>query len=166
MSMKQDKQNGVSLIEVLVTLVILSIGLLGIAGMQVMSVKNTQVAAQRSIATQQAYDIAERIRANIGIPGVAGGAINGSYDNLAAVTPADPACGGPCTPVQQAVADHRAWNLENARVLPVGTGSVVALPPPAGALPGTIAGYTVTLNWVEQSEGGPIARSFVTVVHP
>lgn len=162
MFMKQDKQNGVSLIEVLVTLVILSIGLLGIAGMQVMSVKNTQVAAQRSIATQQAYDIAERIRANMGrlvsLPGgVPGGAVNGSYDNLAAVTPADPACGGPCTPVQQAVADHRAWNLENGRVLPAGTGTVLGT---------IIAGYTVTLNWVEQSEGGPIARSFVTVVHP
>lgn len=157
MSMKQDKQNGVSLIEVLVTLVILSIGLLGIAGMQVMSVKNTQVAAQRSIATQQAYDIAERIRANIGIPTVPGGAVNGSYDNLTAATPADPACGGPCTPVQQAVADHRAWNLENGRVLPAGTGTVLGT---------IIAGYTVTLNWVEQSEGGPIARSFVTVVHP
>lgn len=154
--MKQDKQNGVSLIEVLVTLVILSIGLLGIAGMQVMSVKNTQVAAQRSIATQQAYDIAERIRANIGIPGGGGGAINGSYDNLTAVIPADPAC-GPCTPIQQAVADHRAWNLENARVLPAGTGTVLGT---------IIAGYTVTLNWVEQSEGGPVARSFVTVVHP
>lgn len=157
MSMSINNQRGVSLIEVLVTLVILSIGLLGIAGMQVMSVKNTNVAAQRSIATQQAYDIAERIRANIGVPSVAGGAVNGSYDNLLAVTPADPGCAGPCTPTQQAVADHRAWNLENARVLPSGSGTVV----------GTLAtGYTVTLNWIEQSEAGPIARSFVTVVHP
>lgn len=160
MSMKFYKQSGVSLIEVLVTMVILAIGLLGIAGMQVMSVKNTQVAAQRSIATQQAYDMAERMRANLA------GAAAGDYDNLNAATPPDPACGGACTPAQQAIADHRAWNLENARVLPVGTGSVVALPPPAGALPGTIAGYTVTLNWVEQSEAGPVAGSFGTEVHP
>lgn len=160
MSMKQDKQSGVSLIEVLVTMVILAIGLLGIAGMQVMSVKNTQVAAQRSIATQQAYDIAERMRANLA------GAGAGNYDNLNTATPADPACGGACTPAQQAIADHRAWNLENGRVLPVGTGSVVALPPPLGAVPGTIAGYTVTLNWTEQSEAGPVPRSFGTEVHP
>jgi len=163
MSVNIHKQVGVSLIEVLVTLVILSIGLLGIAGMQVMSVKNTQVAAQRSIATQQAYDIAERMRANMGRlttlnpPGPPGGAVNGSYDNLNTSTPADPACGGACTPVQQAVADHRAWNLENASVLPAGTGSVV----------GTIlGGYTVTLNWTEQSEAGPVARSFITMVNP
>lgn len=160
--MNQDKQHGVSLIEVLVTLVILSIGLLGIAGMQVTSVKNTQVAAQRSIATQQAYDIAERIRANMGTPaglpgGVPGGAVNGSYNNLTPTIPADPGCGGPCTPVQQAVADHRNWNLTNAQVLPAGTGTVV----------GTIAaGFTVTLNWTEQSEAGPVPRSFVTLVHP
>ena len=150
MPMKIDKQNGVSLIEVLVTLVILAIGLLGIAGMQVMSVKNTQVAAQRSIATQQAYDIAERMRANLA------GAVAGNYDNLDTSTPADPGC-GPCTPSQQAVADHRAWNLANAQVLPAGTGSVVGT---------MLAGYTVTLNWVEQSEAGPAARSFTTVVHP
>jgi type IV pilus assembly protein PilV len=159
--MRQDRQSGVSLIEVLVTLVILSIGLLGIAGMQVMSVKNTQVAAQRSIATQQAYDIAERMRANIGrlvaLGGPAGGAVNGSYDNLDASTPADPACGGACTPVQQAVADHRAWNLENARVLPAGSGTVVGT---------MLTGYVVTLNWTEQSEAGPVGRSFATTVNP
>lgn len=158
--MRLNRQNGVSLIEVLVTLVILAIGLLGIAGMQVMSVKNTQVAAQRSIATQQAYDIAERIRANMGIPvaagGAAGGAVNGSYDNLDTSTPADPACGGACTPAQQAILDHRSWNLENSRVLPAGTGSVL----------GTLtAGYNVTLTWAEQdAPGGTV--SFVTVVHP
>ena len=150
MPIKFKRQNGVSLIEVLVTLVILAIGLLGIAGMQVMSVKNTQIAAQRSIATQQAYDIAERMRANLA------GAVAGNYDNLNAGTPADPAC-APCTPAQQAVADHRAWNLENGRVLPAGSGSVV------GSM---LAGYTVTLNWTEQSEAGPVPQSFNTVVHP
>lgn len=151
MSLDKSRQNGVSLIEVLVTLVILAIGLLGIAGMQVMSVKNTQVAAQRSIATQQAYDIAERIRANLA------GAVAGDYDVLGAITPPAPVCAPACTPAQQAVADHRAWNLENGRVLPAGTGTVA----------GTLAtGYVVTLNWTEQSEGGPVARSFATVVHP
>ena len=150
MSMKCGGQSGVSLIEVLITLVILSIGLLGIAGMQVMSVKNTQVAAQRSIATQQAYDIAERIRSNLAA------ALAGGYDNLDTTTPADPGC-SPCSAAQQAVFDHRAWNLDNSRVLPAGSGSVV----------GTIAaGYTVTLNWTEQSEAGPVARSFATMVHP
>lgn len=156
MSVSMNKEEGVSLIEVLVTMVILAIGLLGIAGMQVMSVKNTQVAAQRSIATQQAYDIAERMRANVA------GALVGSYDNLNTATPPDPACGGACTPAQQAIADHRAWNLENARVLPNGRGSVVALPL-AGALPGTIVGYNVTVFWDEQGAPG---TSFVTVVHP
>lgn len=151
MSLDKSKQSGVSLIEVLVTLVILAIGLLGIAGMQVMSVKNTQVAAQRSIATQQAYDIAERIRANLA------GAIAGDYDALGAGMPAPPVCAPTCTPAEQAIADHRAWNLANGQVLPAGTGTV------AGTL---AAGYVVTLNWTEQSEAGPVARSFATVVHP
>lgn len=151
MSMRTTRQQGISLIEVLVTLVILAIGLLGIAGMQVMSVKNTQVAGQRSIATQQAYDIAERMRANLV------GAAAGAYDNLNQATPADPGCGGACTPALQAVADHRAWNQENARVLPAGSGSVVG---------NLAAGFTVTLFWTEQNDGGPVNRNFVTVIHP
>lgn len=148
MPMNRNVQMGVSLIEVLVTMVILAIGLLGVAGMQVMSVKNTQVAAQRSIATQQAYDIVERMRANLA------GVVAGDYDNLGMVTPADPACGGACSPALQAVADHRAWNLENARVLTAGSGSVVRNP---------TGGFDVTLSWTEQVDAGPpVNRVFVT----
>jgi type IV pilus assembly protein PilV len=155
--MNLSRQNGFSMVEVLVTMVILAIGLLGTAGLQIASVRNTQIAAQRSIATQQAYDIAERIRANMGRPvasgGAPGGAVNGSYDALDASTPAAPVC-NPCTPVEQAVADHAAWNAANARALPNGSGTV------AGSW---IAGYTVTLNWDEPNAPGQLFR---TVVHP
>lgn len=150
MSMNHARQRGVSMIEVLVTVVILAIGLLGIAGLQVASVRNTQVAAQRSIATQQAYDIAERIRANLS------GATAGAYDALNAGIPGNPGC-APCTAAQQAVVDHWAWNTANQQLLPQGSGTVM----------GTITGgYLVTLNWVEQTEAGPLAQQFQTVVHP
>lgn len=159
------QQQGFSMIEVLVTMVILAIGLLGTAGLQIASVRNTQVAAQRSIATQQAYDIAERIRANLGRPvaigGAAGGAVNGSYDNLDASTPAAPGC-NPCTPAQQAVADHSAWNAANARMLPNGSGTVVG---------SWATGYNVTLFWDEpnvppQPLCAGASACFATVVHP
>lgn len=147
------------MIEVLVTMVILAIGLLGVAGLQIASVRNTQVAAQRSIATQQAYDIAERMRANIGpfvngVPVPGAGTAGGAYDNLGPNTPAAPACAPNCTPAQQAVVDHAAWNTANARVLTGGFGTVV----------GNLAnGFTVTLNWTEV-EAGP--QFFTTVVNP
>lgn len=160
--MKTSRQNGFSMIEALVTMVILAIGLLGVAGLQIASVRNTQVAAQRSIATQQAYDIAERMRANMGsfvngVPVLGEGTAGGAYNNLGPNTPASPGCAPNCTSAQQAVEDHRAWNLANQRVLTGGSGTVV----------GDLAnGFTVTLNWTEASENGPFAQSFATVVHP
>ncbi|MDO9636888.1 MAG: hypothetical protein Q7I95_07995, partial [Thiobacillus sp.] len=130
------------------------------------SVRNTQVAAQRSIATQQAYDIAERMRANIGafangVPVPGSGVAGGAYDNIGPNTPAAPACVPNCTPAQQAVIDHAAWNTANGRVLTGGNGTVTI------NTPGNLSdGFTVTLNWTEASENGPFAQSFATVVHP
>lgn len=165
--MKTNRQNGFSMIEVLVTMVILAIGLLGVAGLQIASVRNTQVAAQRSIATQQAYDIAERMRANMGafaangVPVPGSGTVGGAYDNLGPNIPVAPACAPNCTPAQQAVIDHAAWNTANARVLTGGSGTVTINPP------GNLSdGFTVTLNWTEASENGPIPQAFATVVHP
>ncbi len=160
--MKTNRQHGFSMIEALVTMVILAIGLLGVAGLQIASVRNTQVAAQRSIATQQAYDMAERMRSNMGrfvsgVPVPGEGTAGGAYDNLGANTPAAPACAPNCTPAQQAVTDHSEWNTANGRVLTGGSGTVV----------GNLAnGFTVTLNWTEASENGPFAQSFATVVQP
>ena len=59
-----QRQNGATLIEVLIAVVVLSIGLLGLAGLQVTSVQSNHSAYQRSQATLLAYDLAERMRAN------------------------------------------------------------------------------------------------------
>nr|WP_298144330.1 type IV pilus modification protein PilV [uncultured Pseudomonas sp.] len=58
------RQQGTTLIEVLITLVILSIGLLGLALLQVTSVQSNQSAYYRSQVTVLAYDLADRMRAN------------------------------------------------------------------------------------------------------
>lgn len=57
-------QNGLSLIEVLISVFILAVGLLGLAAMQLQSLKYTQGSQWRSQANFLAYDIVERIRAN------------------------------------------------------------------------------------------------------
>ena len=60
----RDSQQGVTLIEVLVTLIIVVIGLLGIVSLQVATMKNTVATNQRYQATLLAYDMAERMRTN------------------------------------------------------------------------------------------------------
>jgi type IV pilus assembly protein PilV len=57
-------QQGVTLLEVLISIVVLAIGLLGYAGLQTVSLKNNLSAYHRSQATMLAYDVIDRIRAN------------------------------------------------------------------------------------------------------
>lgn len=69
-----QRQQGATLIEVLVALLVLSVGLLGLAGMQMTALKSNQSAYYRSQATVLAYDIIDRMRAN------RADALNGVYD--------------------------------------------------------------------------------------
>lgn len=59
------RQRGVSLLEVLISVVVLSIGLLGLAGLQAVSLKNNTSAYQRGLATMLAYDVIDRMRADL-----------------------------------------------------------------------------------------------------
>jgi type IV pilus assembly protein PilV len=61
-----QRQRGFTLLEVLIALLILSIGLLGLAALQTTSLRSNQMASMRTTATQLAYDISDRMRANPG----------------------------------------------------------------------------------------------------
>ena len=58
------KQRGFTLLEVMIALLIFSIGLLGLAGLQAGGLRSNNQAQLRTIAVIQAYDMADRIRAN------------------------------------------------------------------------------------------------------
>lgn len=62
---RSKQQNGFTMIEALIALVVFSIGLLGLAAMYSKSMMVTHSAYMRSLASIQAMDMAERIRANI-----------------------------------------------------------------------------------------------------
>lgn len=59
------RQRGVSLLEVLISVVVLTVGLLGLAGLQAVSLKNNTSAYQRGLASMMAYDVIDRIRADL-----------------------------------------------------------------------------------------------------
>jgi len=70
MLISKKKQNGFSMIEVLVSLIVIGVGLLGLSGLQIASVKGTNNAHSRNIATNLAMDLSERMRANpLGVDG-------------------------------------------------------------------------------------------------
>lgn len=59
-----NRQRGVSLIEVLITILVLAVGLLGLSALQLSSLKNNQSAMERSLAVVQSYTIVEALRAD------------------------------------------------------------------------------------------------------
>lgn len=58
------KQQGATLMEIMVSIVVMAIGLLGLASLQMNALKYQKTASQRSEAIQAAYDLGERMRAN------------------------------------------------------------------------------------------------------
>lgn len=114
--MKASKVSGFTLIEILIAMVVLGIGLLGLAGLQATGLRNSHSAYHRSQATQLAYDMADRMRANpVGFAA-------GAYNDGAATN--DNCQANACTPAQMAGYDIDQWDAELAAQLPGGSGVV------------------------------------------
>jgi type IV pilus assembly protein PilV len=96
---------GFSIVEALVALVVLSVGMLGIAALYVESLRAGRTAVYRTQAVNLAADMADRIRANRGVPNSWQLAANGNP-----VPPKDCVNGGvTCTPNELALYDQRSW---------------------------------------------------------
>jgi type IV pilus assembly protein PilV len=114
-----NKNSGFTLIEVLVAILILALGLLGLAALQVTSLKNNQSAYTRSQATQLAYDMADRIRANVTVPS------NYIYTTTTVVTaPVGCATTVGCTAANMATNDLYEWRSNILSGLPSGLGTI------------------------------------------
>ena len=122
-------QIGFSLIEVLVALLVLSIGLLGLAALQAQGLRFNHDAYVRSQATNLAYDIVDRMRAN--------------RANAANYTAADPDL-APCDPLDASIdMDLSCWYDSLAETLPGGDGLITAN--------GAANYYDVTVRWLDRT---------------
>jgi type IV pilus assembly protein PilV len=143
-------QCGFTLLEVMIALVIFSIGLLGLAGLQAGGLRSNTQAQLRTIATIQAYDMAERIRANP--RGVEDGDYNAFDDttptagNCITLNKDDPPV---CTAQEMATYDYYEWELTNQNVLPSGHGTVSS----ASVGGGATRLFTITVMWDEERTG-------------
>lgn len=114
----RSRQQGVSMIEVLVSIVIVAIGIMGLTALQGVSMKNTTSANLRSTASMLARDMADRMRAN------QTALLSGKYDSLTG-TPTNPDCeANTCSSDNVAKYDYWRWNQDVANTLPMGKGVV------------------------------------------
>lgn len=164
---------GFAMLEVLIAILVVSFGLLGLAGLQAVGLRNNHSAYMRSIATQEAYDIADRMRAN------KAGADAGSYSTWLNSTtiPTDPNCiTSGCSTANMAKYDAFQWKTNLASLLPGGKGivcldSTPTTPAPTTAAPGCDGSgstYVVKIWWNDEKDPAatPNLKLFMTSFQP
>lgn len=141
------RQDGFTLIEVLITIVVAAIGLLAVAGLQIMTKKFNYDAVQRTSASTLAQAMVERMRSNPS-------SLNAYLTSDAASVSASVSCKGAtaqCTPAEMATFDLAEWGqaLEGSASKSEGV-NAGGLVNPTGCVTadGTVAGlYTVAVAW-------------------
>ena len=133
-----NKNAGFTLIEILIAVVVLAVGLLGLAGLQATSLRNNQSAYNRSQATQLAYDLADRMRANF-----AGKAAYTAILPSSATAKANCLTITGCVSSEMAENDLFEWNLAVSTTLPSGIGTL--------AVSDNV--YTISITWDDDRDG-------------
>lgn len=154
------KQNGLSMIEVLVTITILSIGLLGTAALQIQSKRANLGSVERTLASMLINDMFERMRAN---PGSFNEYLTrlepGDEVGKGSISKPSPACTAvePCDLTELATWDVWDWEQSLIGASEVSgsanTGGLVlplaCMTGPPGGGPGL---YRLVINWRGHSE--------------
>lgn len=135
--MNKHRVQGFSLVEVMVSVLILSVGVLGMAALQLNALRYNQTAAVRTQATFLAYDITDRMRANLSK------ARAGNYDlTLTASMPT-------------------GSSIENVDMAQWLTALNNQLPDGVGAIARSGSKFIVTVQWDESKVGGSATQQFV-----
>jgi len=156
---RRDRQSGIGMIEVLVTLFIVSVGFLNMAALQTTAKRSNFDAVQRTTAVMLAHDIVERMRAN---PGVLETYLTSGVGGATLSAPTlDCGAGVSCTQLQMAAFDLYNWEqaidgiseLKTIGGTPTQTGGMVS---PTGCIAGPGGGgpgiYTITVVWRGRAE--------------
>ncbi len=153
-----NSNGGFSLIEVLVSVLVFAVGILGTASLQTVAKRANFDAVQRTTASQLAFDIFERMRANpdglasyLAAPGAALG-----VKNVMAM-PLKDCKASTCTPQELASRDHWEWQLSLNGALELKNnansgGLADATACVTGPADGSSGLYAVTIVWRGISE--------------
>ena len=129
---------GSTLVEVLVTLFIMAVGLLGLASIQMISIKNVNNSQFRTLATDYAYDMVERMRANTS------GVDDGKYDLLSTSGATSINC-STCSTSEVAQLDEYEWSMLITQDVLLG-----GLPSGSGTVTADGEVYDIHIEWNEQ----------------
>ena len=154
--MTDNRQSGLSLLEVLVSVAIFAFGLLALAALMANGLRSNTSAMHRSFATNQVYDMADRMRANP----------DTNYDGIAGAA-ADPGCiSTGCSPARMLQYDQFQWNTDNANFLPGGTGTVAKETAACVFANPNPCIYTITVTWDDDRDPATPDDSFVFAIRP
>ena len=135
--MKINKNNGYTLFEVMIAILIVSLGMIALGGLMINSLRYSKESANRFVATQQLYEITDRMRANNK------GVVAGYYDAVEGI-PTSASCDTTnCSINDLAIYDINQWNTKNSRVLPQGKGTITK----------NGSTFLVTVVWSENERG-------------
>lgn len=134
-----SRNQGFTLLELLISIVLIALALLGSAGLQAYSMKVTQGSQFRAQAVVLGMDLAERIEANNTA------AVAGSYvANLPSSASAPDCIASPCTAAALAVYDLDQVQQNLERQLPEATANITR----TGVGPFV---YTIQISWRERA---------------
>ena len=146
---RHGRQDGFSLIEVLIALAILAVGLLGVALMQTLNLRYTRAADQRSKAVNLANELTDIVRANRREMGAYTAITTGSFSGVSALS-------GCAVTANVAAADNiPRWRCEVREQLGEEATAQVTIPS-AGEL-------QVQVNWDELAGGSAVEARSVTL---
>lgn len=132
------------MIEIVITMFLISIGLMGLGALQINAMKFQKSASQRSEATQSAYDLSERIRANGRGVAASDYVYTTAYATTVSHLHITPECAiTKCTPNEVARIDLSQWLRNLSSRLHGGAGYVIK---------NSVGGYDVTVMWREQND--------------
>jgi type IV pilus assembly protein PilV len=172
--MMRRRNQGFSLLEVLVSVVIFSVGLMGMAGLLMVSVRTNHSSYLRSQAGFLAQSMADRMRANM--PALWTDAYNLTYP----VSGTAPACNGTggCNIATIVTRDSVLWSGSLRQFLPAPAARIACTlnagaVAPSAALITNRAPYnglcTITITWAESSlntGAGANTQTFAWVFQP
>lgn len=141
-----NRNQGFTLLEVLISMLILTIGLLGMAALMMSSLQANQGAALRSTATILSYDIADRMRSNVDTVATRAYPNTDPADAVMPDCHTDPLGCGPTDRVQE---DLAQWNA-NLQAIPGSTGLITRI---------NDNNYCIAIFWTEPAEADALASS-------